>query len=125
MIEIDLSSPEPYVVGPHSPDLARPVSAFQKEIEEKDYPVNISACLIGSCTNSSYEDIYRAAKIAEEAMKAGLKSKVPLMITPGSMQIYHTIKRDGLLDTLERFGGVVLAMPAVLVLGNGSAMILI
>lgn len=109
VIEIDLNQLEPYIVGPHSPDLARPVSKLAPEVKEKSYPNNISACLIGSCTNSSYEDIYKAASVAKEAMKHGIKSKVPFFISPGSMQIFATIKRDGLLQTLEEFGGTVLA----------------
>ncbi|MBP6219064.1 MAG: aconitate hydratase [Oligoflexales bacterium] len=109
LIEIDLDKLEPYLVGPHSPDLARPVSKMGKEVKEKNYPRQISSCLIGSCTNSSYEDIYKAAAIAKEALRVGVKAKTPLMISPGSTQIFETIKRDGLLDTLEEFGAVVLA----------------
>ena len=109
IIEIDLDNLEPYIVGPHSPDKARPVSKLAAEIKTENYPNKISACLIGSCTNSSYEDIYRAASIAKEAMKRGIESKTPLWISPGSMQIFATIKRDGLLDILEKFGAKVLA----------------
>jgi aconitate hydratase len=107
--EIDLSQLEPHMCGPHTPDLARPVSKLAAEVREKSYPANISACLVGSCTNSSYEDIYKAAAVAKEALKVGIRAKVPLLISPGSMQIFSTIKRDGLLATLEEFGGVVLA----------------
>lgn len=109
VIEIDLSTLEPHIVGPHTPDLARPVSALKKEVSDKGYPEKLSACLIGSCTNSSYEDIYRAASVAEQAMAAGVKAKVPFYITPGSVQVYETVKRDGLLGVLEEFGGTVLA----------------
>ena len=109
VIEIDLSSLEPHVVGPHTPDLARPVSALAKEITERDYPEDLRYTLIGSCTNSSYEDIGRAAHVAEQAANAGLKAKIPLMVTPGSDQIHNTIARDGQLKTLEAIGGVVLA----------------
>ena len=109
VIEIDLSTLEPHIVGPHSPDLARPVAKLAQEVTEKSYPARISSCLIGSCTNSSYEDIYKAAAVAKEALKVGLRAKVPLLISPGSMQIFSTIKRDGLLKILEDFGGVVLA----------------
>ncbi|MBI2602330.1 MAG: aconitate hydratase [Deltaproteobacteria bacterium] len=109
VIEIDLNKLEPYIVGPHSPDLARPISKLAAELEKENYPRDIRVCLIGSCTNSSYEDIYKAAELAKEALKNGVKAKVPLMITPGSMQIFSTVKRDGLLDTLEKFGGLVLA----------------
>ena len=107
--EIDLDKLEPYIVGPHSPDLARPVSKLAPEIQKESYPPKVSACLIGSCTNSSYEDIYKAASVAKEALAQNIKSKVPFFISPGSMQIYSTIKRDGLLQTLEDFGGNVLA----------------
>lgn len=109
VIEIDLSTLEPHVVGPHSPDVARPVSALKAEVKEKGYPANISAALIGSCTNSSYEDISRAARIVQSALDAGLKAKSQFLISPGSNQIYETIKRDGQLDTLLKFGGTVLA----------------
>lgn len=109
VIEIDLNTLEPYIVGPHSPDLARPVSALAAEIKEKNYPPKISASLIGSCTNSSYEDIYKAASVAKEALKYGVKAKMPFYISPGSSQVYETVKRDNLLQTLEDFGGVILA----------------
>lgn len=109
LIEINLSELEPYIVGPHSPDKARPVSKLPAEAKSEGYPINLSACLVGSCTNSSYEDIYKAASVAKEALSHGLKSKVPFFISPGSMQIYSTIKRDGLLQTLEEFGGTLLA----------------
>lgn len=107
--EIDLDQLEPHIVGPHTPDLARPVSDLKAEAKKEDYPENIRVCLIGSCTNSSYEDIYKATEVAKEALKHGVKAKVPLLITPGSQQIYETVKRDGLLETLEDFGGLVLA----------------
>ncbi|MBI3251753.1 MAG: aconitate hydratase [Candidatus Omnitrophica bacterium] len=109
VIEIDLSTLEPYVVGPHTPDLARPVSELAKDAREKNYPVDLRAALIGSCTNSSYEDIGRAARVAEEAKKAGLKSKCYFLITPGSDQIHNTIRRDGQMAALEGMGGTVLA----------------
>jgi aconitate hydratase len=109
VIEIDLSTLEPYVVGPHTPDLARPISQLAKEAREKDYPAQLKAALIGSCTNSSYEDIGRAAHVAAQGAKAGLKAKCYFLITPGSDQIQNTIRRDGQLQTLEKIGGVVLA----------------
>ena len=109
VIEIDLSTLEPHVVGPHSPDLARPVSKMRAEAKEKSYPDNISACLIGSCTNSSYEDISRAAAVVRHALDNGIKAKCQFLVSPGSDQIYNTIERDGLLKTLTEFGGVVLA----------------
>lgn len=109
VIEIDLNELEPYIVGPHSPDKARPVSKLAEEVKAEGYPDKISASLIGSCTNSSYEDIYKAAFVAEEAMKKGIKAKTPFFVSPGSALIYSTVKRDGLLKTLEDFGGTVLA----------------
>jgi len=109
VIEIDLSVLEPYVTGPHTPDLARPVSQLAKDVHEKGYPAELKAALIGSCTNSSYEDIGRAAYVAAEAQKAGAKAKCYFLITPGSDQIHNTIRRDGQLQALERIGGTVLA----------------
>lgn len=109
IIEIDLNTLEPHVVGPHTPDLARPISKLAAEVKEKKYHDDIRVGLIGSCTNSSYEDIGRAAHIAEQASKHGVKSKIPLMITPGSETVYETIKRDGMLQKLEAIGGTVLA----------------
>lgn len=109
VIEIDLDQLEPYIVGPHSPDKARAVSKLADEVKKEKYTDKLSACLIGSCTNSSYEDIYKAAEIAKEALSHGIRSKVPFMVSPGSMKIFATIKRDGLLDILERFGATVLA----------------
>ena len=106
---MDLSKLEPHVVGPHTPDLARPISKLAAEAKEKGYPVQLKAALIGSCTNSSYEDISRSAHIAQQGFKAGLKAKTPFLVTPGSERIYHTIKRDGFLDTFEQIGGTVLA----------------
>ena len=109
VVEIDLSKLEPHVVGPHTPDLARPVSKMAAEAKEKGYPVQLKAALIGSCTNSSYEDIGRAAHIAKQGLKAGLKAKTPFLISPGSERIFHTMKRDGFLETFEQMGGTVLA----------------
>ena len=108
-MEINLSTLEPHVVGPHTPDLARPVSKLAAEAKEKGYPVQLKAALIGSCTNSSYEDISRAAHIARQGLKAGLKAKTPFLVTPGSERIYNTMKRDGFLQTFEEMGGTVLA----------------
>ena len=109
IVEIDLSKLEPHVVGPHTPDLARPVSKMAAEAKEKGYPVQLKAALIGSCTNSSYEDISRAAHIARQGLKAGLKAKTAFLVTPGSERIYQTMKRDGFLETFEEMGGTVLA----------------
>ncbi|HPF69093.1 MAG TPA: aconitate hydratase [Candidatus Krumholzibacteria bacterium] len=108
LVEIDLSTLEPHVVGPHTPDLARPVSRMGADAEANGYPINISAALIGSCTNSSYEDIGRAVDVARQAKAKGLTMKSTLWITPGSDQIYETIRRDGMLEVLEDVGAVVL-----------------
>ena len=97
VIEIDLTTLEPYIVGPHTPDLARPVSQIAKDVKEKGYPENLRYALIGSCTNSSYEDMSRAADIAKQAKQLGLKAKIGFLITPGSEQIHKTITRDGQL----------------------------
>ena len=109
ILEIDLSTLEPHVVGPHSPDLARPISALEAEAKEKGYPVELKATLLGSCTNSSYEDIGRAAHIAQQGLKAGLKAKTAFLVSPGSERIFHTMKRDGFLNTFEELGATVLA----------------
>lgn len=109
VIEIDLSRLEPQVVGPHSPDLSRPVSRLKEDVKKKNYPDRIQYALIGSCTNSSYEDIERAADVARQAKELGLKAAIPLLITPGSEQIRATIERDGQMAELEAIGGTVLA----------------
>lgn len=109
VVHIDLDHLEPHVVGPHTPDLARPLSEFKKAVETEGYPAIPTAALIGSCTNSSYEDIGRAASIATAALKAGLKAKIPFYITPGSETVHATIERDGQLQILEAIGGIVLA----------------
>ena len=109
IVEVDLSTLEPHVVGPHTPDLARPISKMAAEAKEKGYPVELKAALIGSCTNSSYEDISRSAHIARQGLKAGLKAKASFLVSPGSERIYHTMKRDGFLDTFEQLGGTVLS----------------
>jgi aconitate hydratase len=108
VIEIDLSTLEPHVVGPHTPDLARPISKLRAEVKEKGYSNQLTAALIGSCTNSSYEDISRAADVANQALSHGVKTKSELFISPGSEQVFETVKRDGLLTTLEKAGGVIL-----------------
>ncbi len=109
IVEVDLSTLEPHVVGPHTPDLARPISKLAAEAKEKGYPVELKAALIGSCTNSSYEDISRSAHIAQQGLKAGLKAKTSFLVSPGSERIYHTMKRDGFLETFEKLGGTVLS----------------
>jgi aconitate hydratase len=109
VIEIDLSTLEPYVNGPLTPDLARPVSQLAVDAKKNDYPDEIKVALIGSCTNSSYEDIERAASVAKQALAKDLKVKSKFTITPGSEQIRATIERDGQLQTLTEVGGKVLA----------------
>lgn len=109
IVEIDLTTLEPYVVGPHSPDLARPISKLAAEVAEKGYPDDLRFALIGSCTNSSYEDMSRAANIAQQGVEHGMKASCGFLITPGSEQIYETIERDGQLKVLENLGGTVLA----------------
>lgn len=109
VIEIDLSALEPHIVGPHTPDLARPVSRMGADARENGWPVELSDCLVGSCTNSSYEDITRAASVARQASARGLRAKVPLLVTPGSERVRATIERDGLLADLEAIGATVLA----------------
>jgi aconitate hydratase len=109
VLEIDLSTLEPHVVGPHTPDLARPVSRLGQEAKANGWPLRLSQACVGSCTNSSYEDISRAASIARQASARGLKAKTPLLVTPGSEQVRATIERDGLLADLEAIGATVLA----------------
>ena len=109
IVEINLSVLEPHVVGPHTPDLANPISKFAAFVKEKGYPSKVKAALIGSCTNSSYEDISRAAHVAKQGLAAGLKAKTAFLVTPGSERIYHTIKRDGFMETFEQMGGTVMA----------------
>ncbi len=109
VIEINLDELEPHLVGPFSPDIAHPISRMKEDAEKEGYPIEISSALIGSCTNSSYEDIGRSAHIAKQALDAGVPLKTKLYITPGSTQIYETIKRDGLLDILTQAGATVLA----------------
>ena len=107
--EIDLSTLEPQIVGPHTPDLGRPVSQMAADVDKNNYPERLSAALIGSCTNSSYEDLTRAVSLARQATKAGLKAKSIFLITPGSERIFETISRDGILKDFEDVGGTVLA----------------
>ena len=109
VIEIDLSKLEPHVVGPHTPDLARPISQLAEDVKKNNYLDNISVALIGSCTNSSYEDMSRAASLAKQAQSKGIKAKIPLLVTPGSEQIRATIERDGQIDLLKSIGATVLA----------------
>jgi len=109
VVEIDLAALEPHINGPHSPDRARPVSALGAEARAEGWPLRISSSLVGSCTNSSYEDIGRAAHLARQAAAAGLRVRTPLLVTPGSERVRATIERDGLLADLEAVGATVLA----------------
>ena len=109
IIKIELSELEPYVVGPHTPDLARPISKLADDVKNNDYLNEISVALIGSCTNSSYEDMSRASGLAEQAKSRGIRAKIPLLVTPGSEQIRSTIERDGQIDSLKSIGATVLA----------------
>jgi len=109
VIEIDLSTLEPHIVGPHTPDLARPISKLADDVKKNQYLDDISVALVGSCTNSSYEDMSRAASIAKQAKQKGIKAKTPLLVTPGSEQIRATIERDGQMQSLKDIGATVLA----------------
>jgi aconitate hydratase len=109
LIEINLSELEPYINGPFTPDLATPISKFSEAVKANNWPEELKVGLIGSCTNSSYEDMSRAASIARDALDHGIKAKALFTVTPGSEQIRATIERDGQLATLEEFGGMILA----------------
>jgi len=109
LIEINLDTLEPHVNGPFTPDLAHPISKLGENAKKASWPLDIRVGLIGSCTNSSYEDMGRCASIVQEALKHGLKSKIPFNVTPGSEQIRATIERDGIAQILRDFGGTVLA----------------
>ncbi|KAI8443501.1 aconitate hydratase 1 [Phakopsora pachyrhizi] len=108
-LSVDLSTLEPHINGPHTPDLATPLSKFKSLVELNKWDDRASACLIGSCTNSSYEDMSKVSSIAKQAHKKGLKAKTKFMITPGSELINATIEREGIKKTLESVGGLVLA----------------
>ncbi|KAF2149909.1 aconitate hydratase [Myriangium duriaei CBS 260.36] len=109
VIEINLDELEPHINGPFTPDLATPISKFKDAVAANKWPEDLKVGLIGSCTNSSYEDMSRAASIAQDALNHGVKAKALFTVTPGSEQIRATIERDGQLKTLEDFGGMVLA----------------
>ncbi|MBN2261709.1 MAG: aconitate hydratase [Prolixibacteraceae bacterium] len=109
VIEINLSELEPHLNGPFTPDLATPISKMKEEAEKNGWPVKIEVGLIGSCTNSSYEDISRAASLAQQAVDKKLKAKAMYTITPGSEQVRYTIERDGFINTFEKIGGNVFA----------------
>src|SRR5690349_21405144 len=109
LIEINLDELEPHVNGPFTPDLAWPISKFGEAVRANNWPEKLEVALIGSCTNSSYEDITRSASVAKQAITKKLKTRSEFTITPGSEQVRYTVERDGLLDTFEQMGGVVLA----------------
>jgi aconitate hydratase len=109
VIEINLDALEPHLNGPFTPDLATPISQMAEAVKQHGWPDEVEVALIGSCTNSSYEDMTRSASIAKDALAKGLKAKSEFTITPGSEMVRFTIERDGILDTLHKMGGLVLA----------------
>ncbi|MFJ1431561.1 aconitate hydratase [Capnocytophaga canimorsus] len=109
VIEINLSQLEPHLNGPFTPDLATPISKMKEEAAKNDWPLKVEVGLIGSCTNSSYEDISRAASLAKQVADKKLKTKAKFTITPGSEQVRYTIERDGFIDTFDRIGATVFA----------------
>src|SRR4030095_9570586 len=109
LLELDLSTLEPYVNGPFTPDLATPISKMAAAVKENGWPEKLEVALIGSCTNSSYEDISRSASIVRDAVTKGIKTKSEFTITPGSELVRYTIERDGFIKEFEDAGGVVLA----------------
>jgi aconitate hydratase len=109
VIEINLSELEPHINGPFTPDMAWPLSQFAQAVKDNNWPAQLEVGLIGSCTNSSYEDITRAASVAKQATDSGIKAKSEFTITPGSEQVRYTVERDGYLSIFENMGGVVLA----------------
>src|SRR5690606_37934552 len=109
VIEINLSELEPQINGPFTPDLAWPISKFAQAVKENNWPTKLEVGLIGSCANSSYEDISRAASLAQQAVEKKLVAKSECTITPGSEQVRYTVERDGFLNVFEKMGGVVLA----------------
>jgi len=109
LIEINLSELEPHVNGPFTPDLATPIGVLGDTAKKNGWPLEVKDGLIGSCTNSSYEDMCRVTSIIKQALQHGMKSKGTFYITPGSEQIRATIERDGLAETMREFGGIVLA----------------
>jgi aconitate hydratase len=109
VIEINLNELEPHVNGPFTPDLAWPISKFAEAVRANNWPERLEVALIGSCTNSSYEDISRSASLAQQAIDKNLKTKAEFTITPGSEQVRFTIEKDGFLKTFDKIGGVVLA----------------
>ncbi len=109
IIEIDLTTLEPYLNGPFTPDKAWPISQFSKAVKDNDFPKILDVGLIGSCTNSSYEDLDKASSLAKQVIEKNLKPKAQFLISPGSEQVRYTIERDGQLESLQKMGGVILA----------------
>jgi len=109
VIEIDLDQLEPHLNGPFTPDRATPISKMKEESDKEDWPTEVQVGLIGSCTNSSYEDISRSVSIAQQAVDKGLKTKANFTITPGSEQVRHTIERDGFINVFEKLGATIFA----------------
>lgn len=118
IVEINLSELEPYVVGPHTPDRARKLSEFAADVKNSNFPEDLSAALVGSCTNSSYEDLERSANVARQAKAKGLKAKSYFLITPGSIQVHETIQRDGQMQDFTDIGGIVMANACGPCIGN-------
>jgi aconitate hydratase len=108
VIEIDLSSLEPHINGPFTPDLSTPISKFRDAATKAEWPEKLTAGLIGSCTNSSFQDMTRAASLARQALDAGLKPKMPLFVSPGSEQTRETLRQSGALDIMEELNSTVL-----------------
>ena len=109
VIEIDLSTLEPHINGPFTPDLSTPLSKFKSLVEKEDWPRTFGAGLIGSCTNSSYQDMTRSEELVKQASEAGLKPRADFFVTPGSEQIRATLDRDETLETFKSAGATVLA----------------
>lgn len=122
VIDIDLSALEPHINGPFTPDAAHTISDFGAVVREKGYPRQMEVGLIGSCTNSSYQDLSRAASVARQAKAKGLKAKAKLIINPGSEQVRQTAERDGLLDDLLAIGGTVMTNACGRASASGTAM---
>lgn len=109
VLEIDLDKLEPTINGPYTPDLSHPVSTFARAVRENAWPVNLSASLVGSCTNSSYEDLVKVASLVKQAKDANVALKVPFYISCGSEKVRSTAEKDGILDTLQGVGATILS----------------
>lgn len=109
LIEIDLDTLEPHINGPFTPDLSHPLSEFRSRVKQSSWPQNISQAMIGSCTNSSYEDLTKVVNIVREARTAGLEPKVSVLVTAGCEKIQATVSQEGILDELEAAGAIVLS----------------